>query len=136
MDLNNFKTDENLLENGVWVKLGEDSDLLIASQDSARYRQALRKAMAPYKGFRDKTLLPDDVQKRILVGSLAAVLLDWKGLKENGKAIKYSPDEAVRVLTEYTTIRNIVAEVSGSDAAFLPDLEDAAKNSGNASAGN
>lgn len=130
MDLTKYKTDEALEQEGVWVDIGDGAKLKIAHNDNPKHREALRRLMKPYRvQFRNGTL-PDDIADNIQLQALVdGVLRDWEGIKENGKAVEFNRGNAIRVLTEYRMIRDLVKEVAMSEAAFrAEDLEDAAKN--------
>lgn len=97
MELNNYLRDYNLLENGTWIDVGDDSSLLIASMDSDNFRQCLNDMMNHY----GKEQLENDPEKdaEVLGEALAqTVLLDWKNLTLNGKPVEYSVEAATQIL--------------------------------------
>ena len=57
------------------------------------------------------------------------ILLDWKGLQEDGKDLPYSYDNAVRILTEYRDLRDYVSDIANEIETFkLEEDEEAEKN--------
>jgi archaellum component FlaC len=57
------------------------------------------------------------------------IVLDWKGLEEDGKAVKFSKEECVRVLKEYKDFRDHVSELANSMEIFRQEMDaEAEKN--------
>ena len=60
----------------------------------------------------------------------------WKGIKEDGKAIKYSELEAIRLMTDYPDFRDQVQEIANDLETYkITEDEDTEKNSEKSSTG-
>ena len=57
------------------------------------------------------------------------IILDWKGLEEDGKTVKYSKAECTRILKEYKDFRDHVSELANSMELFKNEMDaEAEKN--------
>lgn len=113
MELKNFKTDKDKEEKGVWEELGDGCSVLIARHGNP----AMLKAYSKYPRLLRQRLengQADDEESASILSKVVAdtILLDWKGLKEDGKEIAYSKEECVRVLTEYPDVRAMILEMA------------------------
>ena len=115
MDLKKeFSFDEDLSNDGVWVSIGEDAKVLIARMNNERYRKGLRKAVLPYT--RRGTSMTEAQNREVLARMTAKyILLDWKGITEDGQELKYSEEESYRLLTEYEDFFHLAVGIA-SDA--------------------
>lgn len=116
MKLSSLKTDIGRVEQGEWIsdipEMG-DLELKVRGIDNADYRALMNRLVQaiPLKRRR-RGISPEDleqIQNRCL---LETVLLDWRGVQDDGgQAMPYSRDLAVTLLTspEYRTFRDAVA---------------------------
>lgn len=117
MDISKIKRDSNKISEGQWVKdIPEAGDLALRVRGmSSPMVQALmsRKIRAVEKSDRNRDGSPKmQVATRITSEVLAeAVLLDWAGLTDNGKEVKYSKALANEWLTnpDYKDFADAVA---------------------------
>lgn len=141
MDLNRFKADTVLEDDGVWTTVDAASGcrLKIARIGNRRYREAMARRLKPYRRALRAGTLDDQVTERITADVLAeTVLLDWQGLQRNGAPVGYSRETAAMVLADpaYKDFRDLVVELASDQEAYRErDLEDAEKNFGPSSAG-
>ena len=136
MDLKSYKVDLGAEKEGVWVKIGEDAELLIARW----LNPACREAMAKYaKEFvtvnADAGVAVQEMEKRLDDGSSAkmlahviadSVLLGWRGnLRMNGELLEYSRERALELMgdPQLHDLREFVMEQSMSRANFLAKHE-------------
>lgn len=100
MALNIGVTDSKAELDGAWVTfpLVTDIEVKIARFMNPHHENVLKKLRKPYTDYKRQ---PSDEQaNKILIESISeAVLLDWKGVKEDDKDVKYSKDEAIRILS-------------------------------------
>ncbi len=101
MDISKERIDAVKSKDGVWYTLDSETSLLIANATSKHYQNVLRGKMRQHlKELRTNTLT-DEVQDSLTTETIAeCVLLDWKGLKENGEDIVYSPEKALEILND------------------------------------
>lgn len=119
MDLNAYRTDRAAEEEGVWVSLDGQTSVRVARSNSKRFAEALKKYRKPHlQAIRSGTLSEDQADAIIVAAVAEAVLLDWKGLKEDGKDVPATLENRIRVLTEYRDFRNVVAELAADMANF------------------
>lgn len=119
MDLNAYRTDRAAEEEGVWVNLDGQTSVRVARSNSKRFAEALNKYRKPHRqAIRSGTLSEDQADAVIVAAVAEAVLLDWKGLKEDGKDVPATLENRTRVLTEYRDFRNVVAELAADMANF------------------
>ena len=87
-----------------WVSLDRlpGTQFLIAPLSNLDQRRKLQRLTKPYMARIQKSNLDpakqDDLYRQSLVST---VLLDWKGLTENGKPLKFDEDNANRLLKDF-----------------------------------
>lgn len=122
MDLKRFKTNQKLEVEGVWHDLGDDTSVLVARAGNAKYTEELRKRMKKYQTrleMKDETM--ESVAERVLTECMAEfILLDWKGLKEDGKEVSYSVAKCKEILgnKEYKDFRSLIDILSNDMTAY------------------
>jgi len=101
--LNNIKTNQLLIDNGVWMPLLQ-SRFLIASVESKRFKQAIID--------NGQKALTEDV----LIGIMAkTILLDWSMVKDpQGNDLAYSNDMAAIALKTNESVKSFVDRISTS----------------------
>lgn len=119
-----FVTNEKVEQDGVWVDIGDGSKLLVARMYNPRHTAAMRQALAPYKRR------PNDIVPQEILDSMMAkhVLLDWKGITENGEDVPYSVEKAEEYLA-IKDFRALVVEIAGNMETYrAAAYKDAEKN--------
>jgi hypothetical protein len=129
---NAWGTDQEKENDGVVIDLGDGASITIGRYLSDRHRKVYDRLARPY---RTQTLagrpIPDDVAIRIEIESLAeAVLLDWSGFTgDDGAALPYSKDAAIKLLTDLRDFRAQVTQIAQDAANFRREaIEVAEKN--------
>lgn len=111
---------------GAWIDLGEGASLKVARLGNKENRALIQKLTAPHRVALRNGKLGDDVIERITIEAMAAtILLDWKGIELDGKALPYSRENAIKLLTEYKDFREQVSAFA-ADIALFQDEEEAA----------
>lgn len=101
MDLNSVAVDPKAQEEGVWVQYDKDTSFLIAREDNPKYLKKLAKELEPYRTPDGSFNVPEGEDDRMLDRVYAeTILLGWKGLTHNGKALKYSVEESFKIFNE------------------------------------
>ncbi len=128
MDLKStYEVDPTKESEGVWVPW-EDAQIKVGRVGGPAYQKALRaRTKMGSRGFRQT----DEHQTNILCEVMAdAVLLDWKGIKEGGKPVPFSRDNAYAMLKKYAQFRDEVTALASNFELFRTEEEDdAEKNS-------
>lgn len=134
MDIKKTRTNKEREENGVWVDFDDETSLLIARYMNPHHKKFSKKAMSPLKRQMRANTLPDKTYDAIEVKGMANhVLLDWKGMKDNGKKLAYSVKEAERLLGDPALdwFADFVREVSQDISLYREEeIEEAANNLG------
>lgn len=123
-----FATNKVKEEQGVWVKGPEGAEFLIARQGNKAFARLAGDLTKPHRkliemGKADDALIHDiaaEVTSR-------TVLLDWRGVKEDGKVLPYSPEAAKRLLIEVPDFADLIAGYSRSIALFQDEEKKAAE---------
>lgn len=132
--LSSLKTNVVQEEEGVWVPYAQGIQLRIARYGNRSFKARMERLTKPHLRQIRKNSFPEEEAQKFLNECLAHhVLLGWKGLDgENGKPLKYTPDEALKILSdpEYQDFYNDVVELSKDRQLFKEqDMQDAEGNS-------
>lgn len=101
MDINQLRTDLSAEEQGVWVTYQGDVQFKLARIDNPRYTAKLAAAIKPHRKAIRTDTMPDKDLLEITTAVLAeTVVLDWKGIEEDGKPVKYSVEKAKEFLLD------------------------------------
>lgn len=93
---------------------GMDSDLFQEMNDDLK-----REVREKLKRGKEFELSPDEERDRDYKRMVKATL-GWSGVEEDGKAVTFSPDTALRVYRAYPVIFRQVLAFVGGEANFLP----------------
>lgn len=103
-DINDFRLDDEAVENGVWVDFGGNAAFKLAPFDNPSFEDAFRKANKPYQDLGKKPTTEE--QETIMCRTMSQfIVLDWRGVFDGDKEWKFSTDNAFRLLTELPRIR-------------------------------
>lgn len=123
MDIKEFYTDEKLEEDGTWVDCGDGLELLVTRLFNDRFTRLMAAKRKPLgrRVDRDPKLAQD-----ILVAVMAeCILLDWKGLKDGDKPIKFSKATALDLMARSRDFRNLVTTCADDAANFHAEEQEA-----------
>lgn len=134
-NINDFRLDPEAKTNGVWIEMGGGAAFLVAAFDNPSFTDAFRKATKPYSELGKK--IPDNDQLEIMCRTMSQfVVLDWRGVYDGDKELKYSPDNAYRLLKELEWIRSrLINEAQNLENFRLKAREETEGNSEAASSG-
>lgn len=131
MDLNNVRIDPLKEAEGAWITIDDETSVKVARMFNVNYVAALEKvaktrnispanrtslimgeARAGEESQEDK-----DALTRVIADT---ILLDWKGLKIDGKDVPYSPEKCFEVLAnpDYLEFRRFVLTASDNAEYF------------------
>lgn len=128
-DLSDIELDLSAAEQGVEVEVGDGAFITVGRWGSHRFKQAVQK----YAGNKLSTIQnrmrtsrkmrgkQDEEAARIMAQIMAeSILLDWRGIKEGGRELQYSFNEAVRILLDerYDNFRELVELASKDEERF------------------
>lgn len=125
MDLNDVRIDPQKESEGTWIEIDNETSVKVARMFNPNYVSALEKvAKARNISVAQRNSLitgearggeeskgDRDALTRIIAET---ILLDWRGLKINGKEIPYSPDKCFEVLSnpDYLEFRRYILTAS------------------------
>lgn len=132
-----YGTDRKKEVDGVWEDLGDGARVLVARIGNPNYRKVFEQLTKPYtKAIRRGTLSEEKATELIIKSLAKSVLLKWEGIKEDGKLVKYSEAEAIRLMTDYPDFRDQIQEIANDLETYkITEDEETEKNSGTSSTG-
>jgi len=127
-----FDVNQNLETEGVWENLGDGAWLLVARAGNDNFnneynkipRTVRRKIENPPKGSEHMR------DEKICELMAKTILLDWRGLADEGKEVKYSQENAKKLLVKYPEFRDFVFQLSNDPNRFLQEGEEPAEETG------
>jgi len=133
MDLGKQKTDPEAERNGTWVPVDLETEILVARLGN-RYNLAVAVAITEAVGSsatpgERKAFISSEQGTKVVTEQLAEhVLLDWRGMKEDGEELPYSKEAAVRVLSDpkLHDFRDFVVRVASDATTFYESAIQAA----------
>jgi len=132
MDLGTTKVSVEKSTDGVWVDIDEKTKLKIARFLNPKHRAYVNRAMDPYKRASRIGQLDDATTDKVEIEAIAnCILIDWKGITENGEEVKYSVKKAIAYLSDPSLPHfiSMVRELSNEMALFHEDtVQDASTN--------
>lgn len=139
MDLQKFRSDPAKEVEGIVVPVGEDAWVRVARHGNRKYQTYLQEATKPLRrGLQLGTVKDEEVDAVVARAMARHILLDWGGLKEGGKELPYSRENAERLLTapNYKEFRNFIADIATDQQMFRDqELAESAGKSETSSAG-
>jgi len=139
---NEFRSDDDLEENGKWTTIAEGVEFKIRRLRSKIVAKARDKIYGPFEramGPRKKDL-PDHIERECTIKLIAeAVVADWRGpgmVDDTGKPIPHTVENAVAIFSDPETgkdLRATVIQLSMDGEFFAPDGEDTKADEGNLS---
>lgn len=127
-----YKTNRTQEEEGVWVDFGDGIRVRIRRLNSQHSQEVRRRLEKPYGNQYRNREMPASLQEELMVKQLAqSIVLDWEGVEdpshqpaegEAQKMLSFSPDNAVRIFSQYKDFRQDVVEASMEKATFQDEI--------------
>jgi len=111
MDIKAFIADSDKEQQGVWLDYDANKGVAfkIAYIGSSRYDDKLNRIAAAVRRRNRTRVLPASVVLGVTVDAIIdTILLDWKGLENNGQPFEYNAENAKLLLTQSKEIRDFV----------------------------
>jgi len=119
-----FGTNKESEIEGIWNDMGDGIEVLVARIGNPEYQKAFQAISKPHRRAIRRGTLNDEVAEKLLVKAMAkTILLDWKGIEEDGAPIPYSYENAMRILMEYKDFRDYVSDIANEMEGYK-DEED------------
>lgn len=117
-----YDFDPNKEVDGVWEQIEGGASLLIARMGNLNFQKAYGKIPKAMQLSIDNKTIEDEDSGIILSNILAkTILLNWKGVGENKKELKYSEKSAAEYLLKYPDFRSLVIDLSNDLEKFHRD---------------
>lgn len=123
--------DPKLAEDGVEVDLGEGAVIIVRPMRNEAFKKHLNALLKPYeRRIQQKRMDPklqDDLTRKAVARH---VLIGWKGIEIDGKAVKYSPEKAEELMQRFEDFQEDVLTAAMSSETFRAEIvEENEKNS-------
>lgn len=124
-----YGTNKTLEKEGVWVPIDETSRIKVARDGNDNYFNALQRLVKEH-GFSQfqitKGKIPNDVMADIVLRAMGeTVLVDWEGMSDDDKPVKYSPTASYEMLKKYPDFADDVLSIAKNISLFQKEVEDA-----------
>lgn len=125
MDLEDlFGTDQKKEEEGVWVPLGGDAEVLVCRLRNKNWRVGLKRLPKTIqKQIADGTIGDEKYEKLIAMLMSKYILRGWKNLSINGQPVEYDEETALKLLEQYKDFKDRIFEIA-SDMEHFKKKED------------
>ncbi len=126
-DFKEFVTDEVKELEGVWVyfDVEETQGLLIARAWNENFMKAFRKFPRGFQTRARMGTISKKKDKEVWHGLLAdAILLNWKGVSDEGKVLKYDKKVVVEQLNKYKGLVSFVWEAACEESLYHAEQEE------------
>lgn len=130
MELTRYSTDEVLETEGVWEDMGSGCRFLIARSGNPNFEAARKKYGRSVLRQIENDDLEEARETTILCEMIAkTVWLAFEGLTEDGKKVKDSYENRLRILTDYKDLRSEILEIARTRQRFhIETQKEDAKN--------
>jgi hypothetical protein len=119
-----FATNKKKEEDGVWVEGPDGAQFLIARMGNKRAQKLADRLMRPHRSAQRKGNLDDKVLVSVTRKVMAdAILLDWKGVKIDGKLTPYTPELGLRLFEEVPDFVEFVSDYAQQMKLFQDEEE-------------
>lgn len=125
MNIQDYQSDEKKKSEGVWVEW-EGAEFLIRSTDTKEYRRAVANLSRKYSSA--KLRKDPETHNKISIGAIInGVLIDWKGVLDDGAELPCTPENKKKVISAIPALRDFLSAEAGEMENF--NMEAVAKDS-------
>lgn len=122
-----FATNAKKENEGVWIPGPDGAEFLIARMGNENFKKLSTELAKPHRRLIQLNRLDDKIVQEITAEVMArTILLGWKGVKEAGKPVEYSPETAKRWLLAYKDFAEFISGVAATQSLYQDELEEAA----------
>jgi len=116
LDLNVKAVDVVLADKGSWIDYNDEISFCIASTSNRGYKKAVRETVRNnMKAIEEETLDEDGASELLVEIEAKFILIDWKGLLDNGKPFESTLKNKKQLLNDpsYIELRDWINEEAG-----------------------
>lgn len=122
-----FATNKTKEVEGVWQPGPGGSSYLIARAGNKAFTKLMGELAKPHRKLIEMGKADDDLLTDITAEAVSrTILLDWRGVTDDGKAVPYSQAECKRRLVEFPDFADMIAGLSKNMAAYQDEEKAAA----------
>jgi len=127
-DISKNKRDRKAEEQGKWMPWQGGSSFLVARNNNSGYKAFINKVLRDNSAVlenADELAIADQISDQALIEGVARhLLVDWKGVTDGGKAIKYSANVAIAILEEHDDLARAISTFATSRDNYLVKVDD------------
>ena len=125
-----FGSNEKAEIAGVWIPLGSGAEIRIARLGNPEAQRAYRTLPVRIRRSIEQGLLDEKESLDFLNNFIITnIIKDWKGLVDGGKVMKFSTENALKMLKKHRRFRDRIWELANDDEIFnVDELEEDSKN--------
>lgn len=124
-NLDIFKADKNLEQNGVWFEINDTTGFLVRRMgpNNPKIKAAMAKYFKPHARQIEMGTM-DEAKGREIMAKIfvEACLVDWKGVEIDGKEVDYSPEVAINLLLETPDLHAALDKYANDFNSYRIDL--------------
>jgi hypothetical protein len=124
-------TDPELEQDGVEVQIAEDAFITVCRTNNKKFAAYLTQLRKPHEQRIQRGTMDRDVLDGLTRKAVAKhVLVGWRGIEIDGKAVKYSPEKAEELLKKFDDFQEDVLTAANTRETFRREVvEENEKNS-------
>lgn len=124
-------TDPNLEADGVEVELGDGAFITVRRSNNDKFADMLTALRKPHERRIQRGTMDQKVLDKLTRQAVAKeVLIGWRGIKVDGKTVKYSPEAAVKLMARFEDFQEDVLIAANTRETFRRQVvEENEKNS-------
>jgi hypothetical protein len=130
MNLNKFKTDGKMSQEGTTVDIGDGASVTVARAGNEKFNKSLR-IVAKKFGTSFKSLDNDKLERVVMECYCGTVLLGWAGFTKDGADLPFTKETAVELMLdkEYVDLRKLIENLAEEPETFRKEtIEEVVKN--------
>lgn len=118
-------TDPDLERDGVEVQLTEDAFITVRRSNNKKFADMLIRLRKPYENRIQRKTMDQKVLDNLTRKCVAQeVLIGWRGIKCDGKAVKYSPAKAEEMMERFEDFQEDVLTAANTRETFRREVTD------------
>ncbi|MGD2065551.1 MAG: hypothetical protein PVI43_00090 [Candidatus Bathyarchaeota archaeon] len=132
-DVSKGKRDRSKEVEGAWLHLDKETKFLVARANNPEYKAFIAKNYRENESLINSPVHTDEADKvadsAMLEATATFILKGWEGVTDAGKAVKYTPALAIKMLEEHDDIRQLIEDFSKNRSNYIDkqDKKDAEK---------